>query len=112
MYARIPTFKVGARNVDASIRFLEETTLPKIRRLHGWKGLSYLVNREQGLVRVIAFYETHEDLDLSAETAKGLRDEFADKFGGELVSLDEWEVPLDVFPQAGQEKVGAGGVRV
>lgn len=96
MYARVPTFKVGAENIDASVRHFEETSLPQLRNLPGFKGATVLASRETGILRVIAYWDTREDLDSSFEPTKAVRAQYADKFGAELVSLEVFEVPVQV----------------
>ncbi len=112
MYARIPTFKVDVDKIDAAIHYFEDTSLPRLRDLHGFKGVTLLVDRERGQARVIGYFESRQDIDSSADTAKNLRAEFAEKLNAELVSLEIWEVAADEFPQAMAEHAGAASGRV
>ena len=96
MYARVPTFKIGAQDLDASIRHFEETSLPRLRELAGFKGATVLVNRETGMLRIVAYWDSRDTLQSSFEPTKALRAEYADKLGGELVSLEEFEVAEQV----------------
>jgi hypothetical protein len=96
MYARVPTFKIGAQHLDASVRHFEETSLPQLRKVAGFKGATVLVSREMGVLRVVAFWDTQEALESSFEPTKAVRAQYAEKFGAELVSLEEFEVALQV----------------
>jgi hypothetical protein len=69
MYARVPTFNMSAENIDAAILHFENVTVPGLRKLPGFKGATLLVSREKGM---------------------------AEKFGAELVSLEEFEVAVEV----------------
>ncbi len=96
MYARVPTFKIDVQHLDESVRHFEETSLPQLQKLAGFKGAVVLVGRETGILRVIAYWDTREALDSSFEATKAVRAQYTDKFGAELVSLEVFEVPLQV----------------
>ena len=96
MYARIPTFKTAAQNIDASVRHFEETSLPQLRKLAGFKGATALVSRETGMLRVVAYWDRREALESSSEATKAVRAEYVDKLGAELVSVEEFEVAVQV----------------
>ena len=96
MYARVPTFKIGAQDIDASIRHFEENSLPQLRKIAGFKGATVLVSRETGMLRIVAYWESREALESSFGPTKALRAEYVDKLGGELVSLEEFEVAEQV----------------
>jgi heme-degrading monooxygenase HmoA len=96
MYARVPTFKVTADKLDASIDHFKAGSLPALQKLPGFKGATLLADRERGLLRVIAYWEDRAALDASFEPTKGIRGEYADKFGAELASLEVFEVALQV----------------
>ena len=92
MYARVPTFKINAEMLDNSVTFFQERSLIELRKIPGFKGATVLVGREQGILRIVALWESREALDASFEPTKALRAEYMEKFGGELVSLEEFEV--------------------
>lgn len=97
MYARVPTFsKISAENIDAAILHFEDVTVPQLRKFPGFKGATLLVSREKGMSRAIIYWDSRETLDSSFEPTKGLRAEYTEKFGAELVSLEEFEVAVQV----------------
>jgi hypothetical protein len=96
MYARVPTFKIDPQMIDASVSFFQERSLAELRKIPGFTGATVLVNREQGMLRIVAFWDGRESLDASFEPTKGLRAQYTEKFGGELVSLEEFEVAAQV----------------
>jgi hypothetical protein len=100
MYARVPSFKTSAPNIDASIRYFEETTMVQLNKIPGFKGATMLVSRDKGIIRIIAFWESREALDSSFEPTKALRAAYTEKFGAEMVSLEEFEVAVHVSPDA------------
>ena len=96
MYARVPAFKFGAKDIDAAIKLFEEKTLPQLRTVAGFKGATMLVDRETGLVRTVVYWESREALDSSFEPTKALRAQFVNEFGAELVSVEQFEVAVQV----------------
>jgi heme-degrading monooxygenase HmoA len=100
MYARVPTFKIGADNIESAMRQFEDVSLPQLRKLPGFKGATMLVNREKGMFQIVAYWDSREALDSSAEATRALREEAAKKLNAELVSLEIWEVAVDVYFEA------------
>jgi heme-degrading monooxygenase HmoA len=98
LYARVPTFKISVQSIDASIRYFEEATSAQLRKIPGFRGGTMLVNRDEGIVRIVALWESREALDSSFEPTKALRAAYSDKFGAELVSLEEFEVAVQTPP--------------
>jgi hypothetical protein len=96
MYARVPTFKIGAESIDAAVRHFKDVTVPELRKLPGFEGATMLVSREKGMARAIVCWDSRQTLDSSFEPTKGLRAEYTEKFGAELVSLEEFEVAVEV----------------
>ena len=95
MYARVPTFsKMSAENIEADILHFKDVTVPQLRKLPGFKGATLLVSREKGMSRAIVYWDSRETLDSSLEPTKGLRADYTEKFGAELVSLEEFEVAV------------------
>ena len=96
MYARVPSFKFGTKDVDAAVSLFEEKTLPQLRKVAGFKGATMLVSRETGLVRTVVYWDSREALEASFEPTKALRAQYVDEFGAELVSVEEFEVAVQV----------------
>ena len=96
MYARVPSFKFAVKDVDAAIHLFNEKTLPQLHKVAGFKGATMLVNRETGLARTIVYWDSREALDSSFEPTKVLRAQFVDELGAELVSVEMFEVAVQV----------------
>ncbi len=100
MYARVSTIQTGSGGLDASIRYFEEVSLPQARDLTGFEGATALANREQGFLRLIAYWSSHEALVASVEAANRLRAEFAELTGNaRIMSIEVFEVVLHEVPQ-------------
>jgi heme-degrading monooxygenase HmoA len=69
MFARIQTFHQPAENLDELTKIAREQ-LPAAHELPGFKGFSYLIDRDNGEALVISLWETEEDLrQLEADNA-------------------------------------------
>jgi hypothetical protein len=95
MYVRMPTFDVGPTNIDASIRYFQEKSLPQLQKLTGFEGATMLVDRHKGIVRILTHYSSRDALAASSEAAKRLRTEFVESHeGANVVSVEEYEVAV------------------
>jgi quinol monooxygenase YgiN len=95
MYARIPTFKITPDRIDEAVQQFKEVSLPGLQKLAGFKGANVLVDRKNGMFRVIAFWQDLQALEGSRDAVKPIREGVAQKVGAEIVSVEEWEVALD-----------------
>jgi hypothetical protein len=96
MFARVSTIKMGVDQIESSIKYFEEVSLPEVRKLTGFEGATYLVNRSKGMTRSLTYWGSREDLDGSAETATRLRTDLTDQSpGAELISVEIYEVAVD-----------------
>ena len=64
--------------------------------LPGFKRATMLVSREEGMARAIVYWDSRETLDSSFEPTKVLRAEYTEKFGAELVTVEGFEVAVQV----------------
>ena len=96
MYARVPTFKVDPSRMDEVIHYFEDVTTPRLRSFHGFEGGELLVDRQTGMFRVVAHWDSRESLEGSREGVKPLRADVVREFGGEIVSVEEFEVAVNV----------------
>ena len=96
MYARVPSFKFAAKDVGAAIQLFNEKTLPQLHKVAGFKGATMLVDRETGLVRTVVYWDSREALESSFEPTRALRAQFVDELGAEIVSLEVFEVAVQV----------------
>lgn len=102
MFARVSTIKMGVDQIESSIKYFEEVSLPEARKLAGFEGATYLVNRSKGMTRSLTYWASREDLDGSAETATRLRSNLTEQsVGAELVSVEIYEVAVDAIGSEG-----------
>ncbi len=102
MYARVSTIRMPPDEVQASVDHFGGEILPQARELAGFEGATLLVNRAKGMTKLLTYWTGREELDGSAESATRLRTTMIDRAeGGELVSVEIYEVALDVTGREG-----------
>jgi heme-degrading monooxygenase HmoA len=62
--------------------------------MDGCVGMSVLVDRESGRCIITTAWETDEAMRASAEKASQLRDQAAEKLGGNVDKIEEWEIAV------------------
>jgi hypothetical protein len=66
--------------------------MPAVQAIDGCIGLSVLVDRESGRCIITAAYESEDAMRASADKASRLRDGAAEKLGGNVDKIEEWEI--------------------
>ena len=89
VFARVNRFQGPPERIDDAIRDVEDRVLPQVKQMEGVRGFLLLVDRESGKSLGISLWE-------SEEAASRLRTESATRAGGELVSVERYEVAVDV----------------
>jgi heme-degrading monooxygenase HmoA len=68
--------------------------MPELEKVDGYVGISLLVDRESGHCIITAAYETEDAMRASADKATQLRSRAAEKFGGDVEKVEQWEIGL------------------
>jgi len=92
MWARVIAVQGEPDRLDGAIAFVRDTVLPQARSMRGFRSGHWLVDRDAGRILGIAFWETLDDVEASAEAMRFLRERGADLLGGDVVSVDVYEV--------------------
>lgn len=102
MYARVLTF-TGVSNIDAAVRFLQETGLPVARSQRGYKGLSASADRAGGVLGILSLWESQADRDASDSALVKTREEAAGQFGATMTveTFEERVVEVSRPPTVG-----------
>jgi heme-degrading monooxygenase HmoA len=82
MHVRITTI-TGATDIDAGLGWAREQSVPALKKLKGYRGLTASADRASGTVAVLTQWETEDDLNASEADADKLRAEAVRSFGGE-----------------------------
>ena len=94
MFARVSTYTGTSDEIDEAIREVRENTLPKLKRLDGYKGAYFLVDRQNGKSLAVTLWESEEAMSASEEAANNLRSEVADALGTQMVGVERYEVAV------------------
>lgn len=73
MFARVSTIQGKPERVEDGIRNYREQVIPSVKKMVGFKGAYFLVDRESGKEVSITLWGTEKDLQASAEAANRLR---------------------------------------
>ena len=103
MHARVVTF-VGAKDIDAGIRFLQDKVVPLLSAQQGYRGFTASVDRAGGVFAVLSLWETPADRDASDRVLASIRQDATEVIGGELKVENFEQLVADV----GQPPPGPG----
>jgi heme-degrading monooxygenase HmoA len=81
-------------SIDAGIAYMRDDLMPELENVDGYVGISLLVDRESGRCIITAAYESEDAMHAAADKAKQLRSQAAEKFGGSIQKVEEWEIGL------------------
>ena len=101
MWARVSKFMEPRNRIDDDIRDSKESVKELLDRTSGSEGVYYLVDREAGRTMAITFWESEEALRASEDVAARIREESTARIGGDIVTVEHYEValqPSDVMP--------------
>ncbi|MBK1783590.1 antibiotic biosynthesis monooxygenase [Prauserella cavernicola] len=91
MYARSTTIRARTEAIDDGVAHIRDKVMPTVMEMDGCIGLSMLVDRQDGRCVVTTAWESREAMHASAKAADVLRDQVAERLGGD-VTVDEWEI--------------------
>ncbi|MDQ4054183.1 MAG: antibiotic biosynthesis monooxygenase [Actinomycetota bacterium] len=91
MYARSTTFHGRPGNIDAGIAFIDDEAGPMLGQIEGCRGLSMLVDRDNGQCIATSSWESEEAMRASDARLRPIRDRGRDILGGSM-QVDEWEI--------------------
>lgn len=92
--ARVSSLEGSPKNIDDSVRKVQDETLPKVRELDGSVGVISLADRTSGRVTVITLWESAEALRQSEQQADRIREQAAESGGQSIAGVDRYEVAV------------------
>jgi heme-degrading monooxygenase HmoA len=92
MFASMSTFNTNGVDLADAARIVGESMEGWLRGFDGYAGLLILTNEEQGLARVMTFWESREAVEASERGRTNVRQAMAERLGVELVSVEAYEV--------------------
>jgi heme-degrading monooxygenase HmoA len=103
MFTRTVTF-TGATDLDAGMRYLQDTIAPLLREQKGFRGVTASADRSGGVLGVLSLWETEADRDASESTLVKAREEGQRVIGGAITveHFEELLVEIDKPPTVGR----------
>lgn len=71
---------------------MRDELMAELETVDGYVGISLLIDRESGRCIITAAYETEDAMRASSEKATQLRNQAANRFGGNVEKIEEWEI--------------------
>jgi heme-degrading monooxygenase HmoA len=105
MHARLTTV-TAATDIDGGVAYLRDSVLPEVQQQKGFRGLTVSADRSNGLVVVLALWDSEADLEASESVADKVRGESLKVLGGQArvdrFEQTVWEVG-EVPPKPGSK---------
>ena len=106
MHARSTTVQAQPSSIEAGLAHIRDEVMPAVQAIDGCVGMSVLMDSDSGRCIITTAWETDEAMRASAEKASQLRDRAAEKLGGNVEKIEEWEIA--VLHRDHQSADGAG----
>jgi heme-degrading monooxygenase HmoA len=95
MFARVTTLQGAPDRVEDGIRAVREQVIPAAKEMRGFKGILALADRSTGKMLGITLWDSEDSMRESEEAANLLRSDSAAAGGGEIGSVERFEVVVD-----------------
>jgi heme-degrading monooxygenase HmoA len=92
VHARTTTMQAQTSSIDDGISYMRDELTPALENIEGYVGMSLLVDRESGRCIITTAWESEDAVRASTDRAKELRSQAAERFGGEVEKIEEWEI--------------------
>jgi heme-degrading monooxygenase HmoA len=92
VHARSTTIQAQTSSIDDGIAYMRDELMPELENIDGYVGISLLVDRDSGRCIITAAYESEDAMRAAADKAKELRSQAAERFGGDVQKIEEWEI--------------------
>jgi heme-degrading monooxygenase HmoA len=94
MFTRAVTF-TGATDIDAGMRYLQDTVAPLLRNQKGFRGVTASADRSGGVFGVLSLWDTEADREASDSAMDKSREEGQRVIGGQMT--------VELFEELGTE---------
>ena len=96
MHARVTKFEGSPDQLDAAIKLIKETMVPAAKKLQGFKGGYWLVDRAAGKGFSVTLFESEAALKASEDAAAQLRSQASSLT--KITGVERYEVVAQVEP--------------
>jgi hypothetical protein len=96
MHARTGAFQLDPDKLDEAVSAFESNDLPQYKDQSGYKGFTLMVNRQNGKLFGVSFWESEADIAASDELGSTARNRIQEIAGGQgAIEREDWEVVID-----------------
>jgi hypothetical protein len=92
MHARVTRFKGELARVDEGVRNIKENVIPNAKKLTGFKGGYWLLDRKTGMGFSVTLFENEAALQSSEEAAKKIREQATATGATQITGVERYEV--------------------
>src|SRR5688572_16747619 len=92
MFARISTIEAEPGRIDDGVKAINETVLPTLKGVDGFRAANFLADRSTGRLVGVAFWDSEEAMKASATAVDPIRTAVADAMDGKIVGVESYEV--------------------
>jgi hypothetical protein len=92
MHVRISTVQGDPSKIDDGVAVINDKVLPTLKGIDGFRAANFMVDRSSGKLVAVAFWDSEEALTASAAAVGPIRNAVAEAVGGEVASVDEYEM--------------------
>ena len=92
MFARVTVVQGSPDRYDDTVRVIKERAVPGASQIPGVVAAYWAVDRASGKVVTFAVFDTEEALKASEEQVRELRERSVAEAGGQVVSVETYEI--------------------
>lgn len=92
MHARITTIQGDPSQAEEAIAMVQDQVIPGAKGMQGFSGGYWALDRESGRMLAITLWESEDAMTQSEEMAASLREESTKQLGGEVASVERFEI--------------------
>src|SRR2546422_11063029 len=104
MHGRVTKFEGSPDHLDAAIKLVKETVIPSAKKLAGFKGGYWLVDRASGKGFSVTLFESEAALKASEDAAAQLRAHASSLT--KITGVERYEVVAQVEPARAARQLG------
>ncbi len=99
MEARVTKFEGSLDQAETFIKYTKETIIPAAKKISGFKGGYWLLDRKSGKGFSVTLFESEAALKASEDTAAQMRTQATQAIGAKITGVERYEVVAQVAPE-------------
>ena len=96
MHARVTKFEAAPQQADKGIKLIKDVVIPSAKKLAGFKGGYWLIDRASGKGFGVTFFESESALRASEDASAKIRAEATEATGTKITGVERYEVVAEV----------------